>query len=202
MQNTNVADQGQPDKTSNEEADALAKQATMNEAVTVVIPRTLRQLRGTVRRRAEAQRRRVHEQEAGCGSTSARWYTDVAAGCLLPPQRPLSRLCEVVFTATGLLALDPCKPNCYALTPGLKVPDPKDCTHFYVCVKGIPSDHAVACPTDTMFDPLTRACVPGNNCEASCRIPLQETANAINPAAKAKTTPPTTTTTFGCNTMP
>ncbi|KAG0717926.1 Zinc transporter ZIP1 [Chionoecetes opilio] len=64
----------------------------MNEAVTVVIPRTLRQLRGTVRRRAEAQRRRVHEQEAGCGSTSARWYTDVAAGCLLPPQRPLKSI--------------------------------------------------------------------------------------------------------------
>ncbi|KAG0707418.1 Gag-Pol polyprotein [Chionoecetes opilio] len=82
--------------TGNEEADALAKQATMNEAVTVVIPRTLRQLKGHCEARAEAQRRRVHEQEAGRGSTSARWYTDVAAGCLLPPQRPLSRLCEVI----------------------------------------------------------------------------------------------------------
>ncbi|XP_069178926.1 peritrophin-1-like [Procambarus clarkii] len=87
-------------------------------------------------------------------------------------KRSLLIITLAVVCAVGILQQDACLPDCNGKNPLDKVPDPKNCTNYYICIDdGIYSDHAVPCPSGNYFDPSSSACAPGSadDCEAPCK---------------------------------
>ena len=82
----------------NEQADTLAGQAAQLPQVGLEVPRSLRQLRGIMRRRVETRRLGVPRAPQADTSASVRWLGEVsAAASTYPPStQPRTRKCEVV----------------------------------------------------------------------------------------------------------
>nr|XP_045600708.1 peritrophin-1-like [Procambarus clarkii] len=79
-----------------------------------------------------------------------------------------------VVCAVGTLQQDSCLPDCTGKNPLDKVPDPLNCTNYYICINdGTPADHALACPSDNFFDPEELDCFPAppEGCQAACPSP-------------------------------
>ncbi|XP_069178924.1 peritrophin-48-like [Procambarus clarkii] len=86
-------------------------------------------------------------------------------------KRSLLIIVLAVVCAVGILQQDACLPDCNGKNSGDKVPDPKNCTNYYICFDDdINSDHPIPCPSGNYFDPSSSACVPGSadDCEAVC----------------------------------
>ncbi|ROT65560.1 peritrophin-44-like protein [Penaeus vannamei] len=79
---------------------------------------------------------------------------------------------------------DPCAPYCVA--PGSQIPDPKNCSMFYVCLEeGPPSeDLHFSCPDGANFDVTVGFCFEGAQCQFLC----------IDPPSTTESTTITTTT--------
>lgn len=87
------------------------------------------------------------------------------------------------------VAAQSCTPNCDGANILDKVPDPENCTNYYVCFgDGIVSDHPVPCEAGNEFDNATRECVAAGGatcggcdsggggggeltCEVTCPVP-------------------------------
>ncbi|KAK3872859.1 hypothetical protein Pcinc_022114 [Petrolisthes cinctipes] len=64
-----------------------------------------------------------------------------------------------------------CVPDCNGMDAGVQVPDPLNCSQFYICVgDGLPSDEAVACPPSNEFPAGATGCIPVGTtpCVALC----------------------------------
>ncbi|XP_047484363.1 peritrophin-44-like [Penaeus chinensis] len=83
---------------------------------------------------------------------------------------------------------DPCTPYCVAA--GSQIPDPKNCSMFYVCLEdGPPSeDLHFSCPDGANFDVTVGFCFEGAQCQFLCLDPPSTTE-----ATTAMTTTQTTT---------
>ncbi|XP_045600707.2 peritrophin-48-like [Procambarus clarkii] len=74
-----------------------------------------------------------------------------------------------VASTAWMLQNDACSPDCAGKALGDKVPDPLNCTNYYICLgDGIVSDHAVPCPI--FFDPVEADCggAAGDTCDPVC----------------------------------
>ena len=81
----------------NEKADTLAGQAAQLPQVSLEVPRSLRQLRGIMRRRVETRRLGVPRAPQADTSASVRWLGEVsAAASTYPPSTQPTTRCEVV----------------------------------------------------------------------------------------------------------
>ncbi|XP_071544982.1 uncharacterized protein [Panulirus ornatus] len=85
---------------------------------------------------------------------------------------------------------DFCVPFCH---PGLiQVPDPKDCTKFYVCVEEGPVDENLhfSCDSGQHFDVTEGHCVSGGTCEALCAsdTPITTTTTLVTPPSGCQNT--------------
>ncbi|XP_045111357.1 integumentary mucin C.1-like [Portunus trituberculatus] len=89
----------------------------------------------------------------------------------------------LVVAGTGALGQgegNTCQLNCTNSSPGDKIPDPRDCRKFYVCLATDgPSDVPFYCPDGLKFDTVTRECVSEGatcalcypKCKYDCVIP-------------------------------
>ncbi|XP_037786301.1 mucin-5AC-like [Penaeus monodon] len=69
---------------------------------------------------------------------------------------------------SGVCCSVACTPIC--TSAGVQIPDPTDCTRFYVCIEtGQPSEDAhLTCPSGTSFDAEAQRCLADVECEAVC----------------------------------
>ncbi|XP_042860890.1 uncharacterized protein LOC122246406 [Penaeus japonicus] len=69
----------------------------------------------------------------------------------------------------GVMCLDACAPDCTGKPAGSKVPDPMNCTQFYLCLNGgVPTDHPLWCESGEIFDEVIEDCRVGSDCKPKC----------------------------------
>ncbi|XP_063599181.1 protein psiA-like [Penaeus indicus] len=69
----------------------------------------------------------------------------------------------------GVMCVDKCSPDCTGKPAGSKVPDPKNCTQYYLCLNGeVPTDHPLWCDPGEIFDTTLNECQPGSGCTDQC----------------------------------
>nr|XP_045600705.1 uncharacterized protein LOC123759616 [Procambarus clarkii] len=77
-----------------------------------------------------------------------------------------------VAATAWMVQNDGCLPDCTGKTAGDYVPDPLNCTNFYICLAdNMPTNHAVPCPAGEIFNPETLLCEAGLNCVPVCQPP-------------------------------
>ncbi|XP_042208956.1 peritrophin-48-like [Homarus americanus] len=65
---------------------------------------------------------------------------------------------------------DNCSPVCLHKNPLDKVPDPMNCTNYYICLgDDMPADHSVPCESGNIFDNKTNECISGTDCDPICK---------------------------------
>ncbi|XP_047484360.1 mucin-2-like [Penaeus chinensis] len=69
----------------------------------------------------------------------------------------------------GALCVDKCSPDCTGKPAGSKVPDPRNCTQYYLCLNGeVPTDHPLWCEPGEIFDTTLNECQVGTDCTDQC----------------------------------
>ncbi|XP_069178929.1 peritrophin-48-like [Procambarus clarkii] len=88
-------------------------------------------------------------------------------------KRSLLIIALAVVATAWMVQNDACLPDCNGKNPLDKVPDPLNCTNYYICLgDGIASDHAVPCPAGNYFPPDGPDCTAvTGTCEATCQPP-------------------------------
>nr|XP_045598727.1 peritrophin-48-like [Procambarus clarkii] len=89
-------------------------------------------------------------------------------------KRSLLIIVLAVVSAALMVQKDACDPDCTGKTVGDLVPDPMNCTTYYICLgDGIPTDHSVPCPDGQYFNPGKPGCddMPPDGCQAACQPP-------------------------------
>ncbi|KAK8748005.1 hypothetical protein OTU49_016265, partial [Cherax quadricarinatus] len=75
-----------------------------------------------------------------------------------------------VVSTAGMLYADSCTPDCTGKNDLDKVADPLNCTNYYICLSGIPSDHALPCDAGMIFNAEDGNCATGPDCTPSCEV--------------------------------
>nr|XP_045591514.1 peritrophin-48-like [Procambarus clarkii] len=70
------------------------------------------------------------------------------------------------------LAAGICEPDCSGPSPPPIIPDPLNCTQFYLCLAtDLPSDAPGSCPAGTSFNPIAVDCSGTTPCRPNCTLP-------------------------------
>ncbi|XP_045600706.2 peritrophin-48-like [Procambarus clarkii] len=77
-----------------------------------------------------------------------------------------------VVSTAWMVQKDACEPDCSGKKQLDQVPDPLNCTNYYICLAdNIPSDHSVPCLNGQHFDPVDPKCKNGTACTPTCVPP-------------------------------
>jgi len=83
---------------------------------------------------------------------------------------------------------DPCNKSSTCVLSGEQIPDPYNCSAYYICDYAHVWDH-VSCPTELLYDKFSLECVEAG--EATCEIPCEQrttiTSTTVTPASPGNT---------------